>query len=124
MIPRLETVGGLRVVANGVINYIASMALLSKPADSSSTQLLRTADVLDQTGITHQVLYRYITIGLIEPARTLETGLRFFHPRVVLTIQTIQSLTRAGGYSLRDLKEIFFKDDRVRKKLVGDSTRT
>ncbi len=97
------------------------MASPPEPKHGAVAELLRTADVLDRTGITHQVLYRYITVGLIEPARTTGTGLRYFHPRVILTIQTIQSLTRRGGYSLRDLKEIFFKDDRVRKQLVSDT---
>lgn len=78
-------------------------------------QLLRTADVLEQTGITHQILYRYITAGLIEPARTTETGLRYFHPNVIRLIGLIQHMTETGGYSLRDLKDIFFKDERVRK---------
>ncbi|HVR74144.1 MAG TPA: MerR family transcriptional regulator [Planctomycetota bacterium] len=77
--------------------------------------LLRPKDVLEQTGITHQILYRYITLGLIEPALTTKTGLRLFHPNVVLLIRVIQSITRNGGYSLRDLKDIFFKDERVRK---------
>ena len=87
-------------------------------------ELLRTADVLEQTGITHQVLYRYITLGLIEPALTTVTGLRYFHPRVVLTIQTIKSFAKGGGYSLRDLKDIFFKDERVRRKTAGDTLAT
>jgi DNA-binding transcriptional MerR regulator len=82
-------------------------------------ELLRTADVLEKTGITHQVLYRYITLGLIEPALTTETGLRYFHPRVILLIETIKSITHEGAYSLRDLKDIFFKDDRVKKVTGG-----
>src|SRR5262245_32808767 len=48
--------------------------------------LLRTAEVLAKTRITHQVLYRYITLGLIEPAQTTSSGLRLFKPNVVQLI--------------------------------------
>ncbi len=80
--------------------------------------LLRTHDVLERTGISHQVLYRYVTLGLIEPATTTEKGLRYFHPNVVQLIEVIKDMTETGGYSLRDLKDIFFKDERVRKLTV------
>jgi len=81
----------------------------------SNSELLRTAEVLERAEITHQVLYRYITLGLIEPASTTEKGLRFFHPNVIPLIEIIKSISRDGGYSLRDLKDIFFKDERVRR---------
>ena len=42
--------------------------------------LLRTAEVLERTGITHQVLYRYMTLGLIDAAKTTETGVRLSIP--------------------------------------------
>lgn len=74
---------------------------------------LRTREVLDATGITHQILYRYITLGLIEEARTTETGQRLFHERAVAAIRLIQRLNQSG-YTLRDLKDIFFKERRVR----------
>ncbi len=80
----------------------------------ATAQLLRTKDVLEQTGITHQVLYRYVTLGLIEEAGTTEGGQRLFHPRVISLIDRIRGLIDTG-YSLRHLKEIFFKEDRVRR---------
>ena len=88
---------------------------MEETANLDPKLLLRPKDVLEQTGITHQILYRYITLGLIEPARSAKPGLRLFHPNVVPLIKLIQSITRNGGYSLRDLKDIFFKDERVRK---------
>ena len=78
-----------------------------------SAGLLRTAEVLERTGITHQILYRYITLGLIEPALVKESGFRLFHPDVVPLIETIKNLNRR--YSLRDIKEIYFRDERVRR---------
>jgi DNA-binding transcriptional MerR regulator len=77
--------------------------------------LLRTHEVLERTGISHQVLYRYVTLGLIEPATTTDKGLRYFRPTVVQLIEIIKDMTEGGGYSLRDLKDIFFKDERVKK---------
>ena len=79
-------------------------------------ELLKTADVLRATGITHQVLYRYVTLGLIEAAESTPSGQRLFHPDVVTLIEVIKSLNRSG-YSLRNMKEIFFKDQRVRRAL-------
>lgn len=78
--------------------------------------LLRTAEVLERTGITHQVLYRYMTLGLIDAAKTTETGVRLFHPDVVRLIEIVKGLNQSG-YSLRDMKDIFFKDERVRKMM-------
>jgi DNA-binding transcriptional MerR regulator len=76
--------------------------------------LLKTRDLLEATGITHQVLYRYVTLGLIEEAETTEGGQRLFHPLVVPLIEQIRGLNESG-YSLRDIKEIFFKEERVRR---------
>ena len=73
--------------------------------------------MLRRTGITHQILYRYITLGLIEPAVVTETGSRLFKPAVVEFIEAIKSFNQTG-YSLRDLKDTFFKDDRVKKLLA------
>ena len=77
-------------------------------------RLLRTADVLRRAGITHQILYRYVTLGLIEPARQSESGQRWFRSEVVELIEVIKSLNQTG-YSLRDLKETYVRDERVEK---------
>lgn len=94
------------------------MAPQSTEEPEAKPGLLRTAEILERTGITHQTLYRYITLGLIEPAATSDTGVRYFNPRAIPLIETIKSITRDGGYSLRDLKDIFFKDDRVRRAIA------
>lgn len=83
-------------------------------AGAELSGLLKTAEVLRRTGITHQILYRYITLGLIEPAETTGTGQRFFRPNVVDFIELIKSLNQSG-YSLRHIKEIFFKDEKVHR---------
>jgi len=82
-----------------------------------SSELLRTAEVLERTGITHQILYRYVTLGLVEPFVVTESGVRLFRPEVVALIKIIQSFNQTG-YSLQHLKETFFKDDKVRRLLA------
>lgn len=72
--------------------------------------LLRTKDVLEQTGISRQMLYRYITAGLIEESEVTPTGRRLFSPEVVTKIQLIRS-TNDGDYTLRDIRDIFFRRD-------------
>lgn len=89
-------------------------------ASPASVHLLRPGEVREQTGISHQVLYRYVTLGLVEPAGTTASGQRLYHPSVVPLIRAIQLLTKSG-YSLRSLKEIFFKDDRVRRAVTPAS---
>lgn len=83
-------------------------------AKKDDEKLLKTRDVLEATGISHQVLYRYVTLGLIEPAVVTDSGQRFFHPCVVPLIRSVRELNQTG-YSLRDLKDIFFKDPRVER---------
>ena len=80
-----------------------------RPAPSG---LLRPREVLEKASISHQVLYRYVTLGLVEPAGLTGTGQRLYHPNVLEMIKIIQDLNQTG-YSLRDLKEIFFKDERI-----------
>lgn len=81
--------------------------------------LLKTGEVLERTGVSHQVLYRYVTLGLIEAAEATQGGQRLFHPRVVDLIQQIRGLIETG-YSLRHLKEIFFQEARVRRACAPD----
>jgi DNA-binding transcriptional MerR regulator len=81
---------------------------------ASSGDLLKTKDVLTATGISHQVLYRYVTMGLIEEAAVTEGGQRLFDPMVVTLIEQIKGLN-ASGYSLREIKDIFFTEERVRR---------
>ncbi len=90
-------------------------------ATSAPTSLLRPAEVLQRAEITHQVLYRYVTLGLIEPAATTPTGQRLFHPDVIELIGAIKVLTRKG-YSLRDMKETYFREARVRRALTVEPT--
>jgi DNA-binding transcriptional MerR regulator len=96
------------------------MAEKTRSLAPGNRDTLKTRDVLEATKITHQILYRYITLGLIEEETVTETGQRFFGPRTITAIRLIQRLNRTG-YTLRDIKEIFFKEKRLRK--VGNRSR-
>ena len=91
------------------------MAARARKPQPSATGDFKTRDVLKATGITHQILYRYITLGLIEEAKTTGTGQRLFDGRTIAAIRLIQRLNQSG-YTLRDIKEIFFKESRVREQ--------
>jgi len=71
-------------------------------------KLYRTEEVLRATGLSRQVLYRYITLGLIIPAEVTETGRRLFGENVFSRLELIQALNRSG-YTLRDIRETFFR---------------
>ena len=79
--------------------------------DDTRTTLLKTGEVLERAGISRQVLYRYMQLGLIEPAETTDTGRNRFHPSVFRQIELIQQLN--ARYTLRDIREIF--SERLRK---------
>lgn len=78
------------------------------------TRPLKTREILAATGITHQILYRYVTMGLVEELQTRGGGQRRFPAATIAIIKLIQSLNQSG-YTLRDIKDIFFRDERRRK---------
>ncbi|HNS00633.1 MAG TPA: tyrosine--tRNA ligase [Planctomycetota bacterium] len=67
---------------------------------------LRTKEVLARTGISRQMLYRYIMAGLIREEEVTATGRRLFAPDVVEKIRLIRHVNESG-YPLKDLKETF-----------------
>lgn len=70
--------------------------------------LLRTKDVLKQAGISRQMLYRYITAGLIQEEIVTDSGRRLFSPGVIKRIELIRRIN-SSGYALREIREIFFR---------------
>ena len=88
----------------------------------SGEENIRAGEVLKRAGISHQVLYRYVTQGLIQEAGQTKGGQRLYHPRVVYLIERIQGLSNSG-YSLRDIKDIFFKEKRVQRACENEKTR-
>ena len=84
----------------------------SKPAAAGT--LLKTSDVIARSGVTRQMLYLYTTMGLVDPQETTAAGHRLFGEDVLSRLKIIRDALETG-YSLRDVKEIFFEGS-ARKK--------
>lgn len=87
--------------------------------DESAPKLYKTGEVLDQSGISRQVLYRYMQMDLIVPAETTESGRSLFADTVFKQIKMIQQLNER--YTLRDIREIF--SHRIRSIAGTDESR-
>ena len=81
-----------------------------KPADASG--LMKTSEVLEKAGISRQMLYLYSTMGLIEAASETAAGHRLYAPSVLTRLKIIRDALETG-YSLRDVKEVFFERRRA-----------
>ncbi|MBI4583036.1 MAG: MerR family transcriptional regulator [Planctomycetes bacterium] len=79
---------------------------------AEKNRFLKTKEVLQGTGITHQILYRYTTMGLVREIKIRESGHRLYPPQTIAVIKLIQRLNQSG-YTLRDIKDIFFKEARL-----------
>ncbi len=71
-------------------------------------KLYRTEEVLRATGVSRQVLYRYISLGFITPAEVTETGRRLFDESVFARLKLIRELNQSG-YTLQEIRETFFR---------------
>ena len=80
---------------------------------SGDRKLLKTGDVLKRSGVTRQMLYNYIAMGLVDDVKSTPAGHMLFNDKVFSRLSLIQNL-QLSGYSLRDMKDIFF-DARRRK---------
>ena len=76
--------------------------------------LFKTGEVLKRSGVSREVFYRYLTMGLVKPAKTSAGGHNLFAETVFKHIELIQHLN-ATGYTLRDIKDTYFKDERIDK---------
>lgn len=76
-----------------------------------SDKLFKTGEVLKRSGLSREVFYRYLNIGLIKEAGRTAGGHNLFDESVFARLELIQQLNRTG-YPLRDIKDIFFKDNR------------
>lgn len=76
---------------------------------SSEKKLLKAGDLARLTGLTRQSLHQYVLLGLLEPVETTKGGQRLFTPEAEERIKLIRDLL-ASGYTLRDVRDIFFKE--------------
>lgn len=70
--------------------------------------LLKTGDLVERTGLSRQVIYTYVTMGLIQETERTAGGHKLFDESVLTHIKLIQNLNE-HGYTLRDIKTIFFR---------------
>ena len=69
--------------------------------------LLKTGDLVERTGLSRQVIYTYVTMGLIAEVERTDGGHKLFDEGAIVRIRLIQNLNE-WGYTLRDIKQIFF----------------
>ncbi|HUV38395.1 MAG TPA: MerR family transcriptional regulator [Planctomycetota bacterium] len=79
-------------------------------------KLHKTGEVLKRAGISREVFYRYLTVGLVKPVRRSAGGHHLFSDAVFKHIELIRRLNESG-FSLRDIKDIYFRDERIDRAL-------
>ncbi len=76
-------------------------------------RLLKTGELAKRSGLSRQVIYTYTTMQLIRPVATNKAGHKLFDETALVHLRLIQNLV-ALGYTLRDIRQIFFKQPRGR----------
>jgi len=71
--------------------------------------LIKIGELVKQSGFSRHTIYTYLTMGLIKPTQTTSTGQNLFSRDVIKRLKLIHNLNQSG-YTLRDLREIFFKN--------------
>jgi DNA-binding transcriptional MerR regulator len=75
-------------------------------------KLYKTGEVVRRAGISREVFYRYLTMGLLKPARLSPGGHNLFRESVFRHVELIQRLNNSG-FTLRDIKDTYFRDERL-----------
>jgi len=81
---------------------------------AGGARLLKTGDVVELSGLSRQVIYQYQAIGLLKAVEVTPTGHRLYAESVLTHLKLIQNLVKSG-YTLRAIKDIFFKDRQRRR---------
>lgn len=71
-------------------------------------RLYKTSEVVKKSGFSRQMIYMYTTMGLIAEVEKTPTGHKLFDESVFVKLKLIHNL-HERGYTLRDIKQIFFK---------------
>lgn len=75
-------------------------------AEGEEKEYMKTAGLVEKTGLTRQIIYEYINFGLIKEAKRTEAGHRLFDERAVTEAKLIHKLSETG-YTLRAIRDIF-----------------
>jgi len=84
-------------------------------------RLYKTGEVLKTAGISREVFYRYLTAGLVKPARVSPGGHNYFSEAIFKHIELIRRLNDSG-YTLRDIKDTYFRDERLESSEPSSGT--
>lgn len=82
-------------------------------------KLYKTGEVLKRAGISREVFYRYLNVGLLRPAEVSPGGHNRFGETIFKHIELIQRLNNSG-FTLRDIKDTYFRDERLKASLSED----
>ena len=77
-----------------------------------SRELLPIGKAAEAAGVSKQTLQYYLMVGLIEPTQRSKSGRQFFDEEAVERIRLVKRLND-GGYPLREIREIFFRDKKL-----------
>ncbi|MCX7703498.1 MAG: MerR family transcriptional regulator [Planctomycetota bacterium] len=70
--------------------------------------LLGTQQLCKKTGLSMQVVYQYLLLGIIKPEKRLPNGRLLFSKNTVNLLKLFHKLNRSG-YPLQEIKEIFIE---------------
>ncbi len=81
-----------------------------KPSEPSlpGEKLMKTKEVLERSGVTRQMLYLYSAMGLIEPVQETAAGHRLYGEDTLVRLKIVRDAL-ATGYTLKDVKDVFFE---------------
>ena len=91
-------------------------------AQGEEKEYMKTAELVEKTGLTRQIIYEYINFGLIREAKRTEAGHRLFDERSVTEVKLIHQLSESG-YTLRAIRDIFIEGQGRRRASAGKPTR-
>ncbi len=77
-------------------------------------KLMKTSEVLSRSGITRPMLYLYTTMGLVKPVKRTAAGHALYDETVLTHLRIIRTAVETG-YTLRDVKEVFFEPHHERQ---------
>jgi hypothetical protein len=87
----------------------AKPAQKKNPKKTRRRALLKTGELAERSGLSRQVIYTYTTMKLLQPVSTNKAGHKLFDEAALVHLKLIQDLV-ALGYTLRDVRQIFFKE--------------